>query len=200
MKITKIILGVTVCAIATVAAFTVGTLVHPTLQPKQSISISAGQSELTPAISQPNPDQEVAKTGTATLYGKIENIKPGKVSTQVAFRLVEWVNGSNNQEQAALEAGICTLDRIENDGCLPNHFFVRETQKTITLPVSKDVAIKVYARNSEGGMIPDANGNIYLRSTDLNSLIAQLATLKNIPFIFTTTHGAITQIQEQYIP
>lgn len=174
-------------------AFAAGHFTYPLNTPSTPTTVTSEQA----------PNQEVAKSGSAVLYGKIDNIKANKENKDIDFHLVEWVNGSDNQEQAAFETGLCTLDRIENDECLPNHFFVRNTQKNISLPISKDVLIKIYARNDKGGMKSDEIGNIYQESVSLealNTIIGNVETLKEVPFIFTTTQGVITEIQEQYIP
>lgn len=109
----------------------------------------------------------------------------------------------NGYKQAALEADRCTLDRVENDECVPNGFFVRETAKRMTLSVAADARVDVYARTPEGAMKSDEQGNIYLEATTpaaLADLLMRLSSLKSVPFVLTTTHGVITKIQEQYVP
>lgn len=197
MKIAKPVLACIACALVITVSFVAGML----FQPKSISKISSQPVILQPSVDA-QPDQ-VARPGTALLFGKIDSINMGKDATDVDFQLVEWVNGSDNQEQAALETDVCTLDRIENDECLPNHFFVRNTQKRISLPVSKDIVIEAFPRNSEGGRMPDSSGNSHLQTTGIKQfakLLADFESLKEVPFIITTTHGTITHIREQYIP
>lgn len=149
------------------------------------------------------PAEARAGTGSATLYGRIEKISLNDKSGSVTFRLVEWVRGSDNQEQAALETGACTLERIENDECLPNPFFIRDTKKEIILSLSTDVDIEVLSPGPDGAVKQDASGNTIFRKItllELSKIIENKQFADVVPFIFTTTHGVISKIQEQYVP
>jgi hypothetical protein len=140
-----------------------------------------------------------AATGSAKLYGKFVKIDKGNIE----LRLVEWVEGSDNQEQAALESGRCTLDRIEKDECMPNPFFVRETQKTLKLPVAPNLTVQVLSPGPKGEIKQDEQQNTIPREislTDLQKMLGNVDFAKDTPFIFITKGGAITEIQEQYIP
>ncbi len=140
-----------------------------------------------------------AATGSAKLYGKFVKIDKGNIE----LRLVEWVEGSDNQEQAALESGRCTLDRIEKDECVPNPFFVRETQKTLKLSVATNPSIQVLSPGPNGEIKQDEQQNTIPREISLNDLQKTLGNVdfaKDTPFIFITKGGVVTEIQEQYIP
>lgn len=153
------------------------------------------------ANSGPDPGQVRAPAGSATLYGKIEtmDLKTG----EARFRLVEWVPGSDNQEQTALEVGRCSLEQIENDACLSNPFIIRDTEKQMTLPFSPNVRIQVRSPGPSGEIKQDQDQNTILRdiaSADFVKMIAHASFSETIPFILTTMHGVITDIQEQYVP
>jgi hypothetical protein len=182
----KLIVGATGVLLA-VAAFVAGSYVDRASQSSGSLNDM-----------QPSPvDEQRAPSGSAKLYGKLIS-----ADSNLTFQLVEWVRGADNQEQAALETGRCTLARVENDECVPNGFFVRDTGKQLTLPLSADAKIEVYARNGEG-MASDASGNGYLQmvnASELAKLIGSVGSLKQIPFILTTEHGKVIGVREQYIP
>jgi len=149
------------------------------------------------------PPEVRAETGSATLYGKIEKISLNDKGGSVTFRLVEWVQGSDNQEQAALETGTCTLERIENDECLGDPFFIRDTKKEMTLPVSTDASLEALSPGPDGVIKQDASGNTVSRKItllELSKIIGDKQLANAAPFIFTTTHGVISKIQEQYVP
>ncbi|MBI2037607.1 MAG: hypothetical protein HYT15_01575 [Candidatus Magasanikbacteria bacterium] len=140
-----------------------------------------------------------AVTDTAKLYGKIVKLD----SKNAELRLVEWVQGSDNQEQTAFETGRCTLERIEKDECLPNPFFIRETQKTLTLPMTPDIKIQVLSPGPSGEIKQDEQLNTVHREINLADLAKMLENhdfAEQIPFIFTTKDGSIIKIEEQYIP
>ncbi len=154
-----------------------------------------------PSVEPPQFDctPDGAAIGSAKLYGKIVKIE----ESGVELRLVEWVEGFDNQEQAALETGRCTLERIEDDECVPNRFFVRETQKTLRLPISQNLSIQVLSNGANGEFKQDEQQNTLPREVSLIDLqkmleIGEFATYT--PFIFITKGGAVTEIQEQYIP
>lgn len=154
-----------------------------------------------PGVESPQIDNTPnrAATGSAKLYGKFVKIDKGNIE----LRLVEWVEGSDNQEQAALENGRCALDRIEKDECLPNPFFLRETQKTLKLPVATDLSIQVLSPGPNGEIKQDEQQNTIPRKislTDLQKMLGNVDFVKDTPFIFITKGGAVTEIQEQYIP
>lgn len=194
MKKRKIILIIT-AVIVLGAVFAAGFFIS-----KNYKTISKPDQELT---TEQIPHQR-AKTGSAILYGKIEKIQLNKTGGDITFRLVEWVQGSDNQEQAALEAGTCSLERIENDECLSNPFFIRDTNKEITLTTLSDADIEVLSPGPSGEIKQDENGNTILRKVGLTDLIKMTTDHKQrfsvIPFIFTTTHSSIMKIQEQYVP
>ena len=173
------------CAVAIVAAYFFGYFSvkkAPPAEPVQNESASVR-----------------AATGSAKLYGKFVKIDKGSIE----LRLVEWVEGSDNQEQAALESGRCTLDRMEKDECLPNPFFVRETQKTLKLPVASDLSIQVLSPGPNGEIKQDEQQNTIPREislTDLQKMLGNVDFAKDTPFIFITKGGTVTEIQEQYIP
>lgn len=146
--------------------------------------------------------QERAPVGTAILYGRITDVSTKKSSSYVSFGLVEWVIGSDNQEQAAFEDGTCTLERIEQDNCSLAGFYMRDTHKTITLPIIEEPSIRVMARNGALGFRADKTGNIYQEEVTLNDFVKILDTndFSIIPFIITTSGGAVVSIQEQYLP
>lgn len=149
------------------------------------------------------PTSERAKTGSAILTGIIERITLDRSGYSMEMRLVEWVEGSDNQEQTALEQGRCTLEGIENDECLPNGFYLRQTEKRITLPIAKDAVIRIYARNGERGMIPNEEGNIYLKMISADGFARVLKSdqiFALIPFEVVTTDGKVIEIQERYVP
>lgn len=174
------------CAVVVVAA----AYLFGYLSVKKTLPVEPVQTENAPTR---------AATGSAKLYGKFVKISENGAE----LRLVEWVEGSDNQEQAALENGRCTLDRIEKDECLPNGFFIRETEKTMTLPISADTRAMVYARGPADGFKPNESGDIYTEEisfADFAQMFEKFSSMKELPFIFTTTNGAITKVQEQYIP
>jgi hypothetical protein len=149
------------------------------------------------------PPEARAETGNATLYGKIENISLNDKGGSVTFRLVEWVQGSDNQEQAALETGTCTLERIENEECLGDPFFIRDTKKEMVLAVSTGADIEALSPGPDGVIKQDANGNTVFRKitlSDLSKIVADKQLPNAVPFIFTTTQGVISKIKEQYVP
>lgn len=140
-----------------------------------------------------------APSNTAKLYGKIVKLD----SKNVQLRLVEWVQGSDNQEQAALETGRCTLERIEKDECLPNPFFIRETEKTLTLPMTANINIQVLSPGPSGEIKQDEQLNTIYRKISFANLAKMLESAdfaEQVPFIFTTKNGSILKIEEQYIP
>lgn len=173
------------CAAAIVGAFFVGSMSVQKTSPTAPI-----QTEGVPVR---------AATNTAKLYGKITKID----NKNVQIRLVEWVEGSDNQEQAALETGHCTLERIEKDECLSNPFFIRETDKTVSLPISSNLGIQVLSPGPTGEIKQDEQLNTVSREIGLTDLVKMLKMANfasEAPFIFTTTGGAIIKIEEQYIP
>ncbi|WKZ28900.1 MAG: hypothetical protein QY323_05235 [Patescibacteria group bacterium] len=173
------------CVIIVIAAYFFGYF-----SVRQSPLVEPAQTENTPSR---------AATGSAKLYGKFVKIS----ESGVELRLVEWVEGSDNQEQAALETGRCTLDRIEKDECLPNPFFMRETQKTMTLPINQKLTVQVLSPGSNGEIKQDEQQNTIHREislTELGKMLANVEFTKQTPFIFTTTSGVIAEIREQYIP
>jgi hypothetical protein len=142
-------------------------------------------------------DDERAPSGTANLYGKLVS-----ADSNLTFQLAEWVRGADNQEQVAIETGRCTVAGAENDECVPNGFFVRDTGKKLTLPLSPNAKIEVYARNN-GSMASDANGEAHLKTvsaSELQDMLESVASLKRIPFIVTTSHGQVLEVREQYVP
>lgn len=148
------------------------------------------------------PFVERAVTGTAKLYGKVLSVDSKSVAARIA--LVEWVQGADNQEQAAIEAGSCTLASAEKDECLPNPFFVRETKKELTIPFSSTAIFKVYDRpQNEDGFLSDDEGNLLQKNVGVTEFVAMLkkyGSLKSVPFVVITKNGAIVEMQEQYIP
>ncbi len=181
-KKTLIIIG---CVAVIVAAYFLGSL-----SVKNSPSTESDQVE--------NATTRAA-TDTAKLYGKIVKLN----SKNTDLRLVEWVQGSDSQEQAALETGRCTLERIEKDECLPNPFFIRETQKTLTLPMTPDIKIQVLSPGPSGEIKQDEQLNTIHREINLADLAKMLENhdfAEQTPFIFTTQYGSIIKIEEQYIP
>lgn len=135
--------------------------------------------------------------------GKIETVKSEQTGRTLTLRLVEWVSGHDAAGQAALEAGACTLERLENYECTPNGFFIRETQKDIALPLPQTVQIQVLSPGPSGEIKQDAEKNTLPRDislTDLQKMLTMPDFAKRTPFIITTTHGVITKIQQQYVP
>lgn len=160
-------------------------------------SVKKAPSSTEPAQTENTPARAV--TDTAKLYGKIIKLD-GK---NAQLRLVEWVQGSDNQEQTALETGRCTLERIEKDECLPNPFFIRETEKILTLPMIPDIDIQVLSPGPSGEIKQDEQLNTVHREISLANLAKMLENhdfAEQIPFIFTTKNGSILKIEEQYIP
>jgi len=116
------------------------------------------------AASTPYPATE----GSATLFGEITSLNKGGEKIEAVIQLDEWVKGQDDQEQAALVDGQCTLQQIESDACLNNPFYLRKTDKTITLQVDDNADIETYAREPRGGMlISPKTGNIYMEKISL---------------------------------
>ena len=194
---TKKIIFVIVILLAIAASFVAG---HFFLNSKQ----------IPETVYQENPTVQRAPTGTAILYGKIKKIESKNNGGNITFNLVEWVQGSDNQEQAALETGFCSLAKIENDECLPNGFFVRNTAKQLILPVLADVNIQALSAGPDGKIAQDDSGNTIPRKISLSDLLIMTQNTKHVgisplfvdvtPFIFTTANGVITEIQQQYTP
>ncbi|MEY4723117.1 MAG: hypothetical protein RLZZ324_630 [Candidatus Parcubacteria bacterium] len=137
-------------------------------------------------IASEDQHQTRAKTGSAVLFGKISSIS----SKEATFTLTEWVNGSDNQEQVALELGKCSLEKIENDECLPNGFIMRDSQKMMTLPVAGNVKVHIVVHS-------DAED---VSIVDLVAKVKSGEIATGTPFTFTTIHGAISDVRQQYIP
>jgi hypothetical protein len=198
MRIKKLII-VIVILVAIVASFFAGHYFT------NSMPLSAPET-----VYQETPTIQHATTGTAILYGKIKKIESKNNGGNITLNLVEWVQGSDNQEQAALETGFCSLEKIEKDECLPNGFYVRNTAKQLTLPVSADVNIQALSAGPDGKIAQDASNNTIPRKISLSDLVSMIKNTQDAgagvlfvdltPFIFTTTNGIITEIQEQYIP
>lgn len=148
----------------------------------------------------PELDTETYRTpaGRAVLYGRINHI----ADNAITFKLVEWVLGADNQEQAAIEEGKCTLERVEQDTCWPANFYMRSTDKTLTLPLAKKPIIRVMARNSPFGFRVDENDSIHQETIDVVAFTRVLNDndFSIIPFIITTSNGTIISIEEQYLP
>ncbi|MFA5854180.1 MAG: hypothetical protein WC866_03770 [Patescibacteria group bacterium] len=173
------------CAVVIVATYFFGYF-----SSKEASRIEFAQIDCTPGR---------AATGSSKLFGKIVKIN----ENSVALRLVEWVEGEDNQEQAALETERCTLERIEKDECVPNNFFLRETQKTLQLPIAANLSVQVLSNGANGEFKQDEQQNTLPREvslTDLQKMLEIGEFAIYTPFVFTTTNGAITKIQEQYIP
>lgn len=122
---------------------------------------------------------------------------------EVELNLVEFASGSRADE-AALETEACSIDQVEKGDCTPNDFFVRVSNKTISLPLSADATLLAYARAATGGgMIPDTEGNIHSIKVSLKQLIDLFKndpSLHSIPFHIITTNGKISSLEEQYVP
>gem|GEM_PF-3701360 len=196
MKAKKIVIAI-VILVAIVASFIAG-------------HFFTNSKPITETVYQETPAVQRAPTGTAILYGKIKKIESKSNGSNITLNLVEWVQGPDNQEQAALETGFCSLEKIENDECLPNGFFVRDTSKQLTLPVSEDVNIQALSAGPDGKIAQDASGNTIPRKISLSDLLIMTQNTQHVgitplfvnvtPFIFTTTNGVIIEIQEQYTP
>jgi hypothetical protein len=143
-------------------------------------------------------------TGAARLKGRIDSLrKEAGGGFVVLFHLIDWENGRDDAGQAAIEAGFCTLERVERDECTPNGFFIRDASMVISLPVASDVDLQVLSPGPNGEIAQDERKNTIHRKIGLNDLQKMLEGAdfaKYAPFIFTTTDGVITGIREQYIP
>ncbi len=192
----KVKIGYLAIVLAILAAGAViGFYAHPNAKPTPALTAE-------PIYVEP-PQEARAETGSATLYGRIEKVSFNGSGGAITFRLVEWVKGSDNQEQAALETGTCTLERIEKDECLGDPFFIRDTKKEMTLPVSAGASLEALSPGPDGAIKQDANGNTVPRKItllELSKIIEDKQLANAVPFIFTTTHGMISKIQEQYVP
>jgi len=148
-----------------------------------------------------NPTNSV---GSATLFGEIKSLNKDGEKIEAVIKLDEWVKGQDDQEQAALVDGQCTLEQIETSACLGDPFYLRKTDKTITLQVDNKGDIEVYAREPRGGMLASPKtGNIYMEKISLEKFVEwyeQQTYLKETPYYFTTKNGVITAIKEQYVP
>jgi hypothetical protein len=144
------------------------------------------------------------KIGSATLFGSINSLYKDGKKTEAAVRLAEWVKGQDDQEQAALVDGQCTLQQIESHACLNNPFYLRKTDKTIIIQVADKADIETYAREPRGGMlISPKTGNTYMEKISLEKFVewyGQQTYLKETPYYFTTQNGVIMAIKEQYVP
>ncbi len=140
--------------------------------------------------------------GSAVLVGEIEAFSHESAADAITLRLADRVFGNERAGQAALEAGTCTLERLENYECTPNNFFVRHSDTRLTLPVSPSATVEVYA-GAPAGYLADSRGDIYTEKISFADLIGRFApapSLKYESFTITTTHGVITKIQQQYLP
>ncbi len=141
---------------------------------------------------------------SATLFGEIKSLNKAGEKIEAVIQLDEWVKGQDDQEQAALVDGQCTLQQIESDTCLNNAFYLRKTDKTITLQVDNNGDIETYAREPRGGMLASPKtGNIYMEGISLEKFVEwyeQQTYLKETPYYFSTNNGVIVAIKEQYVP
>jgi hypothetical protein len=140
------------------------------------------------------PINKRAPTGSAVVYAKMEALRLVDGSRIADIRLVEWVPDSDNQEQAALEMDDCSLDEIEKEMCLSNPFYIRDTEKRLSLPFAPDVRIRLF--------FPDRSGSPALR--DITPMefreMHNKSPTKTTPYIITTTNGMISDIEQQYTP
>lgn len=173
-------------------------IIFRTFEPKQQIKtvIKAVPATLTEV------PHDRAPLGTAILYGRITDVTTGQFGTTVTFQLVEWVLGKDNQEQAAIEDGTCTLERVEQDHCSPAGFYMRSTTKQLTLPVIDEPLISIMARDGALGFSVNEDGKIFQKTVDMNGLKKTLQEndFSITPFIITTSEGSIISMQEQYLP
>lgn len=143
--------------------------------------------------------QQRAETGTARLHGEDVRMDAGMLH----MKLVEWVQGSDEQEQAALESGLCTLERIESDECLPNGFFIRTTGKVLEAPLAEEVKVAVLSPGPSGEITQDAQSNTVPRNIEIDVLKRMLADpdfASQAVFAVTTRHGKAVAIEEMYVP
>jgi hypothetical protein len=148
----------------------------------------------------------MAAPGTAFLFGRISNLANAAHRTVVTIDLAEVVHGKDAQEQAAFVDGVCTLEQIESNTCLNNPVYVRKTEKSIQLAMSKDADVRLYARDAAGGMKIDADGQLYYEQIPEQDFAAMLENtadapwIKDIPYDFTTKQGMIVSVKESYAP
>lgn len=143
-----------------------------------------------------------APTGTAVLYGRNVEVSKAGGPRSISFELVQWVSNDGDAEQAALEEGECTLEDVEQDSCLYSGFYIRKTGKQMVLPVIEEPTIRVLARY-ECSLHPDIQERAYQRRVSLailDGLMHGDEYMPEIPFIFTTSDGAIIAIEEHYVP
>lgn len=127
----------------------------------------------------------------AHLSASIQNLQ---ADGGVDLRLLEWMDGAK-AEQAALASGDCSLEHIERDECLPNGFFIRDTDVSLSLPLAPYALLRI--------ILPGSDGNPTLRNVDLPRLKRYLEDAipeARIPFTVTTRNGIIVAIEERYVP
>ena len=157
-------------------------------------------------FSQPTNDNALitkAPVGTAFLFGQINNISTNNSKIMIDIGLEENENDQDNQEQAALADGTCTLDQIETDACLNNPFYIYKTGKVISVPLDNGADIEVYARDASGGMLVDKNSNIYLQKISLQKFVEEYGNKtidSGTSYTVATKGGVIIGLKEWYTP
>ncbi len=167
-------LGVTVGVIAAAIAFGLGFL--------------AGGSSVT-IVDAVLPER--APTGSARFHVKVNQVRQdGALDVQI----VEWAGG-DEAERAALEDKACSLRAIEDDECTPNGFYMRTSNTSLTLTFASEARIILYDFIGPEGPV--------FRELTFDDLIASSQAKFDVetrPLIVTTQHGAITRMEEQYVP
>lgn len=144
-----------------------------------------------------------APIGSSVLFGNIYSFKKIGKTWQVEVSFAEWVKDQDDQEQAALADGVCTLERIEDDECLPNGFYLRKSEKTITLPIDKKILIEVLSPGPSGEIKQDESDNTILRTIDptiFSLMVEKAKPPASPPYVIITKGGLVTEIREWYVP
>lgn len=175
------------------------------------VSVQKPQTQQPPIVNNAPSEDNLPITptpikGDSVFFGQISKVQfaDGRITATVV--LMDDVQGIQNMEQAAITDGVCTAEQVQKSECLNNPFYLRNTGKTVTLPVKNDADVRIYAREAAGGFKVDTTSQIYLIPIPAQDFTAMLENtdsapwLETIPYYLTLDQGAVVGIQEKYVP